>query len=305
MIKHLSLVNFQGHRASSFKFHPGVNVIVGQSDSGKTSIIRALKWLATNRPSGDSFKRHGKDAVKVTVQTEEDTIVRFRNKSRNTYRMNGGERFAAVGTGVPEDILKALNLSDINWQLQHDPPFLISESAGDVAKKLNDIAGLSIIDRCFSNLASEKRENDSQIRDLEETVAETRKEVKETAKIVDAGEVLFHASELAKKLDNVNEQHITLTGLLGCLKEVDLVIGASTELVEALPLVKEAYEKCREWNKACVALNSLNRQEYCLEAVTKDIHQIKADINVREKRLQHEIPEECPLCGAPKDWVNQ
>jgi len=57
MIKYLQIQNFQSHKDSLLEFDPGVNVIVGSSDSGKTAVIRALRWLVWNRPSGDAFRR--------------------------------------------------------------------------------------------------------------------------------------------------------------------------------------------------------------------------------------------------------
>jgi DNA repair exonuclease SbcCD ATPase subunit len=56
MIKRIEIKNFQAHKNTEIDFDPGVNVISGASDAGKSSIFRALLWVITNRPSGDSIK---------------------------------------------------------------------------------------------------------------------------------------------------------------------------------------------------------------------------------------------------------
>ena len=44
MLKKLILKNFQSHSDSELEFDKGINVICGNSDSGKSSIIRSFIW---------------------------------------------------------------------------------------------------------------------------------------------------------------------------------------------------------------------------------------------------------------------
>jgi hypothetical protein len=59
------------------------------------------------------------------------------------------KKFEAVKTDVPLEIAEALNLTDINIQTQHDSYFLLNDSPGEVARKLNELTGLDVIDRLF------------------------------------------------------------------------------------------------------------------------------------------------------------
>jgi hypothetical protein len=58
----------------------------------------------------------------------------------------GGEEYRAFGVGVPDTIKEFLNLSDVNFQGQHDPAFWLSDTAGQVSRNLNDIVNLGVID---------------------------------------------------------------------------------------------------------------------------------------------------------------
>ena len=58
MIQSLHIKNLQSHKDSHLDFCEGVNVIVGPSDSGKSAILRALRWIVKNRPQGDVLRSH-------------------------------------------------------------------------------------------------------------------------------------------------------------------------------------------------------------------------------------------------------
>ena len=68
MITALRLLEFQKHRKLVVRFDPHVTTIVGQTDSGKTSILRALLWLLTNSPAGMEFIHYGSKRVEVDLR---------------------------------------------------------------------------------------------------------------------------------------------------------------------------------------------------------------------------------------------
>lgn len=147
MIRKVAIQNFQIHKETELEFKEGMNVIAGSSDNGKSSIIRAIRWVLMNRPTGFAFHTHGaKDDTAVCIVFGDNECVTRRKGEKNTggyhYRQ---DTFAALRTDVPPEIQRVLNLSDINIQSQHDPYFLLQDSPGEVAKKLNVVAGLGII----------------------------------------------------------------------------------------------------------------------------------------------------------------
>ena len=168
-MKRIELKNFQCHKSLVLDLEPGVNVLVGPSDSGKSSVYRALYWVAFNRPGGSAFLRHGAKEVSVKV----DEIERKKGKA-NTYSLNGKVQ-KAVGAKVPENVSEALNLAPINFQSQHDSPFLLSETAGEVGRELNRMVDLEVIDRTLKNLNTRSREVSRAIEFHTESVREQRK----------------------------------------------------------------------------------------------------------------------------------
>jgi len=156
MIDKIQLVNFQGHLNTVLELDPHLNVIVGTSDAGKSSVIRFVQWLAEGRPLGDRYTRHGETEARGRIRLTDGTVI-GRVKGKDSRYLLNGEEFRAVGTTVPEPILNALNLSHVNLQGQRNIDFLLADSPGEVGRKLNEVVGLSDIDKALSFVASKIR----------------------------------------------------------------------------------------------------------------------------------------------------
>ena len=153
MLDKLIISNFQSHRDSTLEFHPGVNVIVGSTDSGKTAVIRALRWALYNKPGGTAFRSNWGGDTEVVLVTKDAIVQRQRSDKHNIYILNNVE-FKAFGNDVPEPIQEALNMDETNIQQQLDSPFLISLPPGQVAAYFNKIARLDQIDLGIKNAQS-------------------------------------------------------------------------------------------------------------------------------------------------------
>jgi exonuclease SbcC len=182
MIQSLKIVNFQSHKDTQLDFHPGVNVIVGASDCGKTAIIRALRWLIWNRPGGEAFRSTWGGDTKVDIELDNVRIIRGKDKENwyGLFKRNKNEpildetRLKAFGAGVPEPIQEILNMDETNIQQQLDSPFLISNSPGEVSAYFNRIANLEQIDaglkstqQNIRSLTNKKQSDESRIEELQ------------------------------------------------------------------------------------------------------------------------------------------
>lgn len=157
MLQQLRIKNFQCHKNLTIDFDEHLTVITGPSDIGKSAILRALQWLCFNRPAGSSFLRHGAKAVSVALVLPDVSLLRFRGRYKNLYRLQG-RTFTALGSaGVPEELSRILNTNPDSFGLQHEAPYWLSLSPGQVSRKLNTIVDLSLIDSTLGNLAKELR----------------------------------------------------------------------------------------------------------------------------------------------------
>lgn len=169
MITKITIDNFQSHQHTELSLSTGVNVLTGQSDSGKTAVLRAIRWVVWNRPSGDAFRSHwGGDTV-VGLELDSGVVVeRRKGKRLNDYRIffpkdKSDVLLSAMGQDVPEQVREVLGFSDLNFQLQMDAPFLLSESPGGVARQLNEVADIGKIDTTLANINSMIRANKQEL----------------------------------------------------------------------------------------------------------------------------------------------
>ena len=92
----LSLENFQSISHGELVFHAGTNVIVGQSNSGKTATFRALKACLSNPAGSQRFIKKGTKASSVILEYNGNQIVWKRTPSESSYIING-EEFLKTG----------------------------------------------------------------------------------------------------------------------------------------------------------------------------------------------------------------
>lgn len=157
MLKTLRIKNFQKHEKFRVDFDERISTLVGPSDTGKSAVMRALRWVCLNRPRGDSFIRNGEKQATVSLVVDDQQIVRKRGgENQFALRKRGVEeqQYKAFGNDVPQQIASLLQLGEVNFQLQHDPPFWFCKTAGEVAKELNEIVDLGVIDEVMAKIAS-------------------------------------------------------------------------------------------------------------------------------------------------------
>lgn len=213
MFEKLIIRNFQSHQKSILTFHEGVNVIIGQSDSGKTAIIRALRWLIWNRPGGDSFRSSWGGKTQIALSVEGGTkLLRIKDTSENEYWMDD-EVYTAFGTDVPEVIQSVLNINEINLQSQLDAPFLLSESPGVVASHFNKVAHLDQIDVSVKKVQTWLNDLNRKVISTEEDIVTLKEEV-ETYKYLDKMEAEVEVLEdMQSRLQTISNQYIKLSRL--------------------------------------------------------------------------------------------
>lgn len=155
MIERLTIEGFQAHKRLELALGP-ITTVVGPTDAGKSAVLRSLRWLSLNRPAGLAHIMRGRKRAKISAVVDGHSISRSRSPSKNRYSLDG-RKFQAFGNDVPKEVQEVLLLDDVNFQDQHDPPFWLSLPAGEVARRLNEVVDLSVIDRALGNLAGAAR----------------------------------------------------------------------------------------------------------------------------------------------------
>jgi len=305
MIRSLHVQNFQSHKDSHLEFEPGVNVIIGPSDCGKTALFRALNWVVNNRPTGTAFRSRWGGETRVEVELDEGLhVIRTRGKSLNQYALiapqEDGEplevTFKAVGTAVPNEIAVAFNLNDINVQSQLDAPFLLSDSPGEVGKRLQAVANLEAIGISFSKIAMMIRTETSRGKLLKENIQQLQTDLVQFEGL-DAMSGELEVLEGKQKYIGVvqteqSDIHRLGKKIIASRQKVErfqsvLVHDDELKRLEALDKELEAHEGITE--SLSKAIERIERKQQARERWEKKLHAAQADF----KEL---MPDVCPLC---------
>lgn len=180
MITKVDIKNFQCHKTLCIEFDKNVTSIIGLSDTGKSAILRAIRWVLLNLPSGTSFLKHKEKEVSVTLTIDGIEVERSFDGVTNLYRL-GDRAYKAFGREIPEPIKAFLKTNSINFQGQHDAPFWFSNTAGEVSRELNRIVDLEVIDKALSRIASTLRTSRIVLQEREENLKEAKRKRRETS----------------------------------------------------------------------------------------------------------------------------
>lgn len=198
MIKKIRVRQYQSHDDTEIELHPGFNVITGDSDSGKTAILRAVRWIMFNRPrSWEDFKPWGnkKPVSEVELELDNGIVTRKRSSTINSYETKGDD-FQVVKDRVPEKVKQVLNMDNDNIERQHDTYFLLQDSPGEVATKLNEVAGLEIIDKVTDSIDSIVRSTMSSYSTKKEQVQVLTQSLKEYDYLPSVEELIIKINSL-------------------------------------------------------------------------------------------------------------
>lgn len=170
MLNVITVRGFQPYETEQeVRFVPGVNLIVGESDCGKSALIRALYWLFFNRPNGTSIINHKAQTCRVTVELDHHIITKTRSASDNSYSIDG-TLYEKIGkAGVPELLVGLIDT--VNFQLQHDGLYLINDTNSQVLNRIFTQLGLDLL------------------LNVRDTVAKRASDAKKRAQIAEQGQI--------------------------------------------------------------------------------------------------------------------
>lgn len=290
MIEGLKISNFQSHRDSSLEFSPGVNALVGDSDCGKSAVMRALLWVITNQPQGDAHvsnwlkdkKGKVKGICQVSVVLDTGTVTRSRGKDENSYEYRPDDdgspveapsvRFEAMRSDVPVEISRTFGIGPVNIQRQMDPPFLISATPGEAARYINSLVDLSEIDTAMSVTNSMSRECSADMKAANGAVSRLEGEVGSLGWVKDLEKVADAAESLEGSLKEAQGKHGTLTDELGRLEAAARRWASLDLYAREVEKVLERLEKVsRSLDGAMSKYNRLNKDFLAFRAVEKSL----------------------------------
>ena len=240
-IHKITIENFQSHRKTEVELDE-FTVIIGPTDSGKSAIIRAIRWCLFNDVDNLNFIREGEKFAEVTVEfADGGKIIRHRGATENSYKIQpvGGEEIflTAFGSGTVPEVMQfhgmfEANLfgepQNLNVSNQLEAPFFLAESPARKAMMIGQIANTDVIDLAIEKAAQDIRTEKTKEKLVRGDLKKTESELKTYDKLpllrVELDRInksLQNLIDLDQKSYNLNA-HKTTLGTMGVRRNESL-----------------------------------------------------------------------------------
>ncbi len=295
MIESLHIRNFQTHLEFHLEFDKQITSLTGKTNAGKSSIIRALRWICLNQPDGDDFIHWDADECEGKLIVDGHEIIRKRGKGVNTYSVDG-KVLEAFGRGVvPDEIAAILNVSDDNFSMQLDQPYWLLDSPGQVSKNLNSIINLESIDRTLANVASELRKSRAVVAVSQDRLSKAKEQRNRLTWVKSADVELKRLEALETGIEEKREQQQRLTALLERLEEA----GQLSEV----ELPWEQFQRLEKLYDGLIVKRAKGRRLIDLldklESMERKVCEAKEAAERAETDMKSQLKGKCPVCLRP------
>lgn len=248
MLESIHLKDFQSHVDTTLELDPLFNIICGASGTGKSAIIRALKYLAFNNAGTGEVRCPDAKSYVIDVKINKHTVTREKGEGVNSYTVDGNT-FVDVNRDVPPSVANALNIKqvplDTTYDLviqfadQMDAPFMLSEKDSIKMKFLNTLSGTNAVDLAVKEASQLVKENTKISKEATERL-KTLKEQKQ------------HLEEELNKVRTVNRY---LKKKTEELTELKAQVKPLTDLKAKSDYLFNAYNKIRLMAQVCADLD--------------------------------------------------
>lgn len=183
-LRSIRLLNYRSHADSFIALSPGVTVLTGRNNIGKSAVIDALRAVAYGEGSDDAI-RHGQDACQVEIDAGDKRLVWTRSRKGNPKEMYATQTPAGdlqreearsrgdVPSWFSDDLgLRLLGGIDVQIGLQKRPVFLLDEPAAKQAAILSAGKEAEWIDRIFATYKSMVSEDNATVRKGEDQLSQ-------------------------------------------------------------------------------------------------------------------------------------
>lgn len=167
----LRVQNFQTAKDTTLDIK-GFTVIIGKSNTGKTSLLRAAEASIFN-DSITSCVRHGEKDATVTVELPSLAYTWEKGETKNGYQITtdkGTKEYSKVGFQVPDEIPKygfrEFKIDGETYPIRpqfaewHSPIFLLNKSGKVITELMASVTRLDVINmairKCSTNLRRDK-----------------------------------------------------------------------------------------------------------------------------------------------------
>ena len=260
----LGIENFQSHSRASLKIE-GFTTIVGQSNSGKSAIIRSLLCVFRNT-FNKSWVSHSKSSLKVGLKYEGICyeIERDAKGKINFYKITLPSKEVIVvekaGRGTHDIVSKKKLNNMLMFQTQFEPLFILGGDTTKANELFNSAFGIDRLETINSLVLKDLAQAKKSVKDLASAL-----EAKETyfkSVVTTYNELLLYKNVIVELNNNI-EILKAVSHIRSSLKKVTLYEGVFKRNLNYLKMLQSKHEVIKlllDYKLCCVLLDTLYKQ---------------------------------------------
>jgi len=224
MIKRITLKNFESHEDSKIEFSDGLNLIIGQSNQGKSSIVRALAMVVANRFDHDSV-RTGTEYCSVKVETEKGSVTTERGEDTNHWIVETPKyrkEYRNIGLSVPPEVLEILGMGERvrgeikelpNIMFQLEKHYMLSEidgkktTANAIARMMDEAIGIGGMEELIKDIATDFASKKKELSSKNILISELRSRILDIDIFEDYKKSIEESRAVFEEVDSLNDLH--------------------------------------------------------------------------------------------------
>lgn len=291
----VKLTDFQSIPEATYTFNTGITVIVGQSNSGKSATLRAIKAALLNPSGSQRYIKNGSEKTKVEIIYNKNNIEWSKGKKESSYKINE-EVYNKLGTS---DIRDYVNNSGflidekgnlLNLEGELDLPFPFDKNSADLFKLFENIFCVSDSPKIFKAFKKRLDENNNALKDTKQEIIRTESKVKalrDLHEVVDISKLDSYKDTLESYLQTYSSKITTYNNLHKCLvtlkkfKIEPKQVKLSNDIIYSYTEKSKAFDKLLQYSKQLKLVVSAK------EPTLSDIHVYTTKYSLYSKLLQY------------------
>jgi exonuclease SbcC len=304
----LEIKNYQSLRHVKLRLGTGFTVITGPTGSGKSAIIRAVRLLAFNA-RGTSYISTGEKTcfVGLASDPDEDWVLAIQRGARGQDKYLSYPHGSAVveytklAGSVPAEIAAYHQLTELNFSSQFDPPFLLSDSGGEIARTLGKLTKVTLLFNAAREANRRRLGIATQLRNAEAELAQAQEQAR-TPRFAELGQRRAAVQQAEEAWDAV----VAAVARQDRLRQLLEQLRTAQQALSSIPVPQRL-----DVTDLSVVLVSRARVRMLLadvasaraqwESAAQEASAQYASAQVAEQEL-HQVLDEagvCPTCGRP------
>lgn len=296
-IKSIHLKNFQIHSDLQIDFDKGVNILWGESGTGKSCIRRAIEFVLLNNTFNGCRKQDTKETSVKIFLSNGIWIEKVKSASKNQYRLNTGKddtvTFDSVGKTIPEEISSLIGINPIilnkeevylNSSAQITLPFLFDVPGTEKAKLFNVLTGNDVLDdllvsynKDILSLGKELKKEEINLEELTNKFLKKGNEKEEIESLYNASKEILEEIKIQysnySKLFELNELYKHISNSLVVANE-ELKSSIIPEDLDS----KELMEEVDKFNKVDLIRNALILNDNKINEAILEYNKLPSDL---------------------------